>query len=404
MSLITRCPACGTLFKVVADQLKISQGWVRCGQCNEVFDAQEHMSTGSVSQPMGLTKQAAPTAPAPLTATPARRATKPPAFNPASALAQTHAESLDDLSLTDIELADLALKDLSFSSSKPPFDRDFEVNKPVVHVSTAQAAIKYVASPLSPLPPPPAVSASGFHDFINSDWINTINPPAPQPVQASDAPPVALPQAAVPTPSIAEPIDAHLSDVDSHLTSARVELLLTPSFVRQAQRAQRWRSPRMRVGLGLLALVLLGLLAVQVAVQERDHIAAMEPQSLPYLRGLCAEVGCRVQPLKQIEAIVVDASSFNKLRGDSKMELYKLSVSLKNASALAVAAPHIELSLQDAQDQSVLRRVLLPSELGAADGLLPARGEWSGSTSVQVDTQQLAGSRIAGYRVLAFYP
>ncbi len=39
MSLITRCPACQTLFKVVPDQLRISEGWVRCGQCNEVFDA-----------------------------------------------------------------------------------------------------------------------------------------------------------------------------------------------------------------------------------------------------------------------------------------------------------------------------------------------------------------------------
>ncbi|MGH8805141.1 MAG: zinc-ribbon domain-containing protein, partial [Polaromonas sp.] len=29
MSLITRCPACGTMFKVVTDQLKVSQGWVR---------------------------------------------------------------------------------------------------------------------------------------------------------------------------------------------------------------------------------------------------------------------------------------------------------------------------------------------------------------------------------------
>ena len=39
MSLVTRCPACGTAFKVVRDQLRISDGWVRCGRCSEVFDA-----------------------------------------------------------------------------------------------------------------------------------------------------------------------------------------------------------------------------------------------------------------------------------------------------------------------------------------------------------------------------
>ena len=39
MSFITQCPACETQFKVAPDQLKISEGWVRCGQCQHVFDA-----------------------------------------------------------------------------------------------------------------------------------------------------------------------------------------------------------------------------------------------------------------------------------------------------------------------------------------------------------------------------
>ena len=41
MSLATRCSACGTVFRVVQDQLKVSEGWVRCGRCNEVFNALE---------------------------------------------------------------------------------------------------------------------------------------------------------------------------------------------------------------------------------------------------------------------------------------------------------------------------------------------------------------------------
>lgn len=39
MSFITQCPACETQFKVAPDQLKVSEGWVRCGQCQHVFDA-----------------------------------------------------------------------------------------------------------------------------------------------------------------------------------------------------------------------------------------------------------------------------------------------------------------------------------------------------------------------------
>ncbi len=41
MSLATRCTFCGTVFRVVQDQLKVSEGWVRCGRCHEVFNALE---------------------------------------------------------------------------------------------------------------------------------------------------------------------------------------------------------------------------------------------------------------------------------------------------------------------------------------------------------------------------
>ncbi len=39
MSLATRCTHCGTIFRVVQDQLKVSEGWVRCGRCQGVFNA-----------------------------------------------------------------------------------------------------------------------------------------------------------------------------------------------------------------------------------------------------------------------------------------------------------------------------------------------------------------------------
>jgi predicted Zn finger-like uncharacterized protein len=41
VSLAARCPACGTVFRVVQDQLRVSEGWVRCGRCAEVFNAIE---------------------------------------------------------------------------------------------------------------------------------------------------------------------------------------------------------------------------------------------------------------------------------------------------------------------------------------------------------------------------
>ena len=38
MSLVTRCPACGTAFRVQREQLAAHSGTVRCGKCGSVFD------------------------------------------------------------------------------------------------------------------------------------------------------------------------------------------------------------------------------------------------------------------------------------------------------------------------------------------------------------------------------
>lgn len=38
MSLVTRCPACSTAFRVQPGQLSARKGQVRCGKCNTVFD------------------------------------------------------------------------------------------------------------------------------------------------------------------------------------------------------------------------------------------------------------------------------------------------------------------------------------------------------------------------------
>jgi len=43
MNSLTRCPSCSTTYKVVPDQLRISEGWVKCGECNKVFDASQHL-------------------------------------------------------------------------------------------------------------------------------------------------------------------------------------------------------------------------------------------------------------------------------------------------------------------------------------------------------------------------
>ncbi len=45
MSMVTKCPACKTLYRVTPQQLQARQGQVRCGQCMTVFDGLGGMSS-----------------------------------------------------------------------------------------------------------------------------------------------------------------------------------------------------------------------------------------------------------------------------------------------------------------------------------------------------------------------
>jgi hypothetical protein len=182
-----------------------------------------------------------------------------------------------------------------------------------------------------------------------------------------------------------------------------------PSFVQQARREARWRSPWVRAVMGLLALTLAALLLAQLAVHHRNLLAAHYPESHPWLNQLCEPLACQVDHLQRIESIVVDASGFNKLAPagsgtTNAREAYKLSLTLRNTHSLDIALPHIELSLQDAQEQTVLRRVLAPADLGGTTNTLAARGEWAGSATLQLESALKDGARIAGYRIIAFYP
>ncbi len=109
--------------------------------------------------------------------------------------------------------------------------------------------------------------------------------------------------------------------------------------------------------------------------------------------------GCALGPLQQIESIVIDSSSFGRLRADN----YRLAFSLRNTAPVNLAMPAIELSLTDSQDQALIRRVILPSEFGAPAPALAADSDWNGTLTLNV-RPSTGSERIAGYRLLAFYP
>jgi predicted Zn finger-like uncharacterized protein len=54
MTEITQCPECGTRFKVTGAQLDAHDGLVRCGHCQDVFNAREHLHDDEPSPQLSL--------------------------------------------------------------------------------------------------------------------------------------------------------------------------------------------------------------------------------------------------------------------------------------------------------------------------------------------------------------
>ncbi|MGE4241950.1 DUF3426 domain-containing protein [Ramlibacter sp.] len=341
MSLITCCPACGTMFKVVPDQLKISDGWVRCGHCSNVFDASAQMVREAAVTSVPV--QAPPPPPVP---EPAPVPTSPPA---------------------------------------PPLPGPGPVRE-----VRSEPATTWQATPKWP----PADATDVDSDFAADRAIAAATGADRDPSEFS-----------FPALARREPLPEPEDDFSERISeAAAIERDAEPpleevTFVRQARRREFWRRPLVRTVLVLLLFVFAATLALQYAVQERNRLAAQQPALRPVLETLCAVLRCTVGPPRQIESIAIDSSSFNRIRSDT----YRLNFTLKNAAALPVALPAVELTLTDAQDQALLRRVLLPSELGASSSLIAPGGEWAGTISLAL-AGTAAGTRIAGYRLLAFYP
>ena len=57
----TRCPECGTVFRVTSEQLRRKAGKVRCGQCQAVFNAFDHwLSEAANGAPWDTSWRSAP--------------------------------------------------------------------------------------------------------------------------------------------------------------------------------------------------------------------------------------------------------------------------------------------------------------------------------------------------------
>ena len=139
----------------------------------------------------------------------------------------------------------------------------------------------------------------------------------------------------------------------------------------------RRRSPIASALLVAAVPLLLLALVAQAAIHWREVLAAHFPATRPVFASACAVLGCTVRPLRDVAGLSIDASD---LQADpAHRGLLILSATLRNRAAWPLAYPHLELTLTDAQDQPVVRRVLAPAEyaggtIDVATGM-PGNGE-----------------------------
>jgi predicted Zn finger-like uncharacterized protein len=251
MSLATRCSACGTVFRVVQDQLKVSEGWVRCGRCNEVFNALEGL--------FDLDRDTAPEAWAPTVPDPGN-------FGPAGdSLIAAFSDGPTD-ETTDPGRVNRIDEHL-FGTRRADNHR-----KPLADVAERDQ-LEFADARLDSQP----LSDSPLAEPESNDYINVS---APAPLESELADP-------------AQP----------------------PEFLQRAERAARWRRPVVRVALGFVALLLLAGLALQVAHHQRDMLAARWPELRPVLDPWCAQLGCRIDALRRIEDISVESTALTRVPG-----------------------------------------------------------------------------------------
>ena len=179
------------------------------------------------------------------------------------------------------------------------------------------------------------------------------------------------------------------------------------SFVRIAKNKAFWQRTAVTRTIGAACIGLASLLFMQVVYSQRNHLAASNANFKSGLDAVCQTVGCTIEPHKNIDAFKIDSSSFQKTpivsAENSRAEVFALKLSLKNNADMPLAIPAVELTLTEAGDKPVLRRVLLAKELGFTGTTLAANGDWAGTATVTI-TPNPAAAPVSGYRVLLFYP
>lgn len=374
--MLSRCPACATVFRVDTVQLRAREGRVRCGRCHTVFDAVDAM----VDVPLPKSGD---------TPAPAAADLAPP---PAATDIENAAPVADEPEHSHATLTFAAEPDIELLADDPAAVTTERLDLDVGSADAPAEAAEATTENEDPVDDHPGASAAG----------EAAPEPDPDVTQPLDI--VELEAAPAPDDDI----------VAAPATSARDPLLDPPPALEPVrdpavQRIRRElygedQTPRRGAlkttlwSAGILLLLLLA--AAQLVYLFRTELVIAQPALKPLFEQVCARLGCTLPAPRRADLISIESSELNP--DSERAPLLRLNALLRNGATHAQDWPHLELSLTDTSDRPIVRRVLAPADYLPADrqgSEFAAASEQA--VSVLVDpTDTNAG----GYRLYVFYP
>lgn len=351
------------MFRVVADQLKLRGGLVRCGQCRIVFDA-----IGSLT------------------------------YLDDSALAQSRSAA---------------------SSSRPPRSSESaHEDSPVTRQSLGPSTTLRIS------PVAPATLAGNVAPRIELPQAPREEPAlvrrrakeAARETAMSGKPAADSPSKDAEVSTLVSPIAAaeSLSAVGASEGVEEVEVLAVPdgnaaeeapttepvaSFARPKRRVARSFSIIFGGGSVLLA----ALAAVQLAVIFRADLMVHWPQSRPWLAELCAAFRCTLGWPTRADQLAVIGTELQAIAGTDALELTAV---IRNRAGFRQALPAVEVTLTDSSNRALARKVFSPADYLASAGEPSSRledGLAPGSDFTIRIFFEARGLSPAGFLVYPFY-
>lgn len=366
----TRCPGCNTVFRVTSEQLRLKAGKVRCGHCQVVFNAFDEFLPEDHS--------------------PASRA------QPSTSVAAVQGRSsatwpaiVDPELPAEQEIASLVREDLPATSDDLPLE---SFSPPAAPVDEREGAADESVECQSDW----SADAPAADNALLGELPTESELPAEERQTDTDIAPLTE----LPPESQEESTQAARQ---AGLAAVR-ELAESPAYNRWAAGtladggASAFAPPPVRRLIWPFAVIAL-LLAFGLLIQLLLHFRSDVVRWLPAAGNYYQQAGIGVPLPRNPDLVVIEASD---LQADNARGLFVLQATLHNRATYAQDWPALELTLTDANDGVVARRVMMAADYlppVISPEVFPANGEVA--IRLWIEARNLGA---AGYRLYVFYP